>query len=346
MASSATVPTSTAIARHAFGPSATVCRRTSSGLSTMSTSSSAANASTRGPRPVHQERVALGERQVVAAAVLAQPPDAEHGDAGPDQAGEHDLADHPRAGPDDQLRDAHLPAEQRLAGPAGQRRRRDGEPVPVDQGRDAVAVSPVTTTTSPTLEHVVRAAPEHPWTAAPRSAPRRPEPRPARVGCRRRRTPAGPRAGRSPRRGCSARPGCRRARSSRRAATSATGRAGAVGRGGPRPRWSTSTSGSPISPNSKNPNRSPVASNRASDTMTLTVLPLSTSSAPALAANASGMSICDVDCFDRRDASTTTGSSAAAAPFGRDQRRHDRGQAHEARSAAGCARCPARVMSC
>ena len=59
-----------------------------------------------------------------------------------------------------------------------------------------------------------------------------------------------------------------------------------------------------------------MASNSASDTMTLTVLPLSTSSAPALAANASGMSICDVDCFDRRDASTTTGSSAAAAPLG------------------------------
>ena len=87
----------------------------------------------RGPRPVHQERVALGQRQVVAAAVLAQPPDAEHRDAGPDQAREHDLADHPRAGPDDQLRDARPPGRAAPRGSPGsaassRRRTRAGRP--------------------------------------------------------------------------------------------------------------------------------------------------------------------------------------------------------------------------
>lgn len=50
------------------------------------------------------------------------------------------------------------------------------------------------------------------------------------------------------------------------------------------------TSGNPISANSKKPKPEPVRSNRASETMTSTVLPDSTSRAPALAANATGIS--------------------------------------------------------
>ena len=75
------------------------------------------------------------------------------------------------------------------------------------------------------------------------------------------------------------------------------------------------TSGTPTSPNSKKPNGRAPASAAASLTMMLTGVPVSASSEPACAEKASGMSICDGGRPARVATTTTTGMSAATAPF-------------------------------
>ena len=104
----------------------------------------------------------------------------------------------------------------------------------------------------------------------------------------------------------------------------------------------TSTSGQPDQPELEEPEPLAGGLNSASDTITLTVLPLSTRSAPALAANASGMSICDVDCFDRRDASDHHREQRRGRAVGRDERRHHRGQPMSATSSRSRAVPPGR----
>jgi hypothetical protein len=66
----------------------------------------------------------------------------------------------------------------------------------------------------------------------------------------------------------------------------------------------------------KNPKPVPPASRAASDTMTLTGLPVSMSSEPACAANASGSRSCEGGRVVRSATTTTIGSNAATAPFG------------------------------
>ena len=75
------------------------------------------------------------------------------------------------------------------------------------------------------------------------------------------------------------------------------------------------TSGTPTSANSKNPKRPTPASAAASDTITFTGVPVSASSEPACAPNASGSSNCDGDRLTRTAITTTTGTSAATAPL-------------------------------
>ena len=74
------------------------------------------------------------------------------------------------------------------------------------------------------------------------------------------------------------------------------------------------TSGTPTSANSKNPNRPAPASAAASDTRMLTGDPVSTSSDPACALNASGISSFDGERPIRVAITTVIGSSAAIAP--------------------------------
>ena len=71
----------------------------------------------------------------------------------------------------------------------------------------------------------------------------------------------------------------------------------------------------PARANSKNPNRPTPASLAASDTNTLTGLPVSASSAPAWAPNASGISSCEDGRRTRMAITTTTGTRAATAPL-------------------------------
>ena len=73
--------------------------------------------------------------------------------------------------------------------------------------------------------------------------------------------------------------------------------------------------GSPASPNSKKPNERPPASAAASLTMMFTGVPVSASIEPAWALNASGMSIWLGAIRARTATTTTTGISAATAPF-------------------------------
>ena len=67
--------------------------------------------------------------------------------------------------------------------------------------------------------------------------------------------------------------------------------------------------------NSKKPNGAPPASTAASDTSTLTGVPVSASSEPACAANTSGMSSCEGERPTRIAITMTTGRSAATAPL-------------------------------
>ncbi len=76
------------------------------------------------------------------------------------------------------------------------------------------------------------------------------------------------------------------------------------------------SSGNPVRANSKNPNWPIPASAAASDTITLTGLPVSASSAPAWAANASGISSCDVFWPTLTAMTTITGTRAATDAFG------------------------------
>lgn len=78
----------------------------------------------------------------------------------------------------------------------------------------------------------------------------------------------------------------------------------------------TITSGRPTIANSKKAKPAPPASRLASETMTLTGLPLKVSNAPALAAYASGIRLREGDSSSRRLSATATGSNAATAPFG------------------------------
>ena len=71
----------------------------------------------------------------------------------------------------------------------------------------------------------------------------------------------------------------------------------------------------PTSANSKKPNRPTPASSAYSETITLTGDPVSATSEPACAPNASGMRIWDGDMRRRTAITATTGSSAATAPF-------------------------------
>ena len=71
----------------------------------------------------------------------------------------------------------------------------------------------------------------------------------------------------------------------------------------------------PARANSKNPNRPTPASLAASDTNTLTGLPVSARSAPAWAPNASGISNCEDGKRTRMAITTTTGTRAATAPL-------------------------------
>ena len=77
----------------------------------------------------------------------------------------------------------------------------------------------------------------------------------------------------------------------------------------------TITSGTPTSANSKYPKARPPFSAANSETMMLTGVPVSSSSDPADAANASGMSSCEVLIPARAATTTTSGSSAATAPL-------------------------------
>ncbi len=76
------------------------------------------------------------------------------------------------------------------------------------------------------------------------------------------------------------------------------------------------TSGMPTRENWKNPIRPAPASLDASDTMTFTGEAVRTSSEPACAAKASGISSCDGERRSRAAITTTTGASAATDPFG------------------------------
>lgn len=73
--------------------------------------------------------------------------------------------------------------------------------------------------------------------------------------------------------------------------------------------------GSPTIANSKNPNAPSPASTDASDTITFTGLPISTSSEPALPAYTVGISSRDGGCRVRIASTTTSGSSAATDPL-------------------------------
>ena len=74
--------------------------------------------------------------------------------------------------------------------------------------------------------------------------------------------------------------------------------------------------GTPASANSKKPNLPAPAVSAASETTTLTGLPVSANSEPPWAANASGINNCDVGCASRTAITTTTGTSAATEALG------------------------------
>ena len=73
--------------------------------------------------------------------------------------------------------------------------------------------------------------------------------------------------------------------------------------------------GMPASANSKKPKRPTPASSAASETSTFTGLPVRANRAPAWAPNASGIRSCEVGSRTRIAITTTTGTSAATAPF-------------------------------
>ena len=75
------------------------------------------------------------------------------------------------------------------------------------------------------------------------------------------------------------------------------------------------SSGTPTSANSKKPKAPTPASSAASETITLTGVPVSTSSEPACAAKATGSRSCDGERPSRSANNTVTGRSAATAPL-------------------------------